>query len=289
MKQKFAKDWAELRSLKKFRSAVDKSELSSALLVGEYAMSPKEPMEPCGIRQCRTAHRNGFIIELKDGSVSHVGGYCGKKHFGATTWKARLRNFRAATKAQAKQTALHEARTKAQAILSAGILRPDGLDRTQKMLAEFDRLPASLRDTLIAKAQDRTPDILRYRSANEKEIREAKFYGKPKPGRISEVVGRLEGLDAILPSRRADRIWRESIPYRIKILDRSSRDSEGDPFEAIRAFELEMANLQKSIADARLFFSNENIRRLSLLPAFQRLGLSTIQTRDVDDFLIEIS
>ena len=64
----------------------------------------------CGIAECGTLHRNGYVIEFVDGRCSHVGRHCGRKHFGASVWKIQLRALKRKEEAAAAAEALLQAK-----------------------------------------------------------------------------------------------------------------------------------------------------------------------------------
>ena len=288
MKRRSATSWEELRALDGFRDAVDKAELNQARLVGEYEMSNASPMQACGIRQCRTKHRKGFIVELVEGAISHVGGYCGKKHFGAA-WKARLRAYREAAKAEAEAIALVEIRGRAENVLCSPLLPPEHLARVRQMLSAFDALPIELRDSLIAKAQDRDPQISRSRPPTPKEISDAKFHGKPRPSQVKDVIGTITGLRAIMRSRRADYLFDDELPAQLDVIRSSLHGGDGDEiFEALRSFNTSKEQLAESIRESLLFFTQENLGQLRMMPASIRLKILSVSVIDHPVFKIEI-
>ena len=288
LKQRTAKSWEELRALDGFRPIVDRDELVKASLVGEYEMSQSAPMQPCGIRQCKTPHRKGFIVELGDHVISHVGGHCGKKHFGAISWKARLRNYRDAAREQAKAEAQSQLRRRAEVLLSNVMNEPSELKEVRVMLSAFDRLPQEIKDSVVSKAQDGISEIIRSRAPNEKEIAEAKFHQQRVPIQIEETIGRLEGIRAVLPSRRADVIFDVSIPDKLNSVRKALGGSSERLDQAMRGYHAAIGDLERAVREAFVFFSNANISQLSLLPSARRVGVKSISTR-ADPWVIEIS
>jgi hypothetical protein len=157
------------------------------------------------------------------------------------------------------------------------------------MLAAFDDLPIELRDSLIAKAQDRDPQISRSRPPTHKEISDAKFHGKPKPTQVKDVIGTIAGLQAILRSRRADYLFDEELPAKLGVIRSSLDDRSGDEvFEAMRSFNASKEQLVQSIRESLLFFTQENLSQLSMLPTSIRLKVLSVSVIEHPVFKIEI-
>ncbi|EKZ3176186.1 TPA: hypothetical protein N0H29_000594 [Pseudomonas aeruginosa] len=51
-------------------------------ILGAYIF-PDTKSVKCGIRNCRTPHRRGYLISTTDGLETNIGNVCGKKHLGA--------------------------------------------------------------------------------------------------------------------------------------------------------------------------------------------------------------
>lgn len=251
-------------------------------------MSTAESMQPCGIRQCRTKHRKGYIIELAAGTVSHVGALCGKKHFGTSNWKVRLKAYREASESEARARAHQEMRARAERLLATPMAAPPDLTRVREMHKAFDLLPAKVRDSIIAKAQDRDGRITRQRPATQEEVKNAKFHGRRIPLEMQETIGNLIGLPGILPSSRADYLWDVAMPAALEAL-RSALDANADDlFLAIREIGALEARIQDAILKALDFFAEENLVQLRLLPTSRLLGIGAVVVHAHPEFRIEL-
>lgn len=68
-----------------YREVLDFGESSGRELLdvlGAYIF-PDTKSVKCGIRNCRTPHRRGYLISTTDGLETNIGNVCGKKHLGA--------------------------------------------------------------------------------------------------------------------------------------------------------------------------------------------------------------
>lgn len=69
-----------------YREVLDFGEKSGRELLeilGAYIF-PDTKSVKCGIRNCRTPHRRGYLISTTDGLETNIGNVCGKKHLGVT-------------------------------------------------------------------------------------------------------------------------------------------------------------------------------------------------------------
>jgi hypothetical protein len=286
--RRLATSWEQLRGLDGFVADVDKSLMISAGVVGEYEMSSATPMQPCGIRQCRTKHRKGFIVELAGGSVSHVGKNCGKKHFGSSNWRVRLKAYRESAQAEAQAEALIQARAQAAKRLSEPLSPPQEMSQVRVMLTAFDSLPPRIRDSLVAKAEDRDGRIIRSRPASEQEMSNAKFRGERVPQTVEEVVGSFLGLKAILRSNRADYLWDVELPNAREALRESLAFDAAAIGLALRELDLSELRLVTSIKDALMFFESSNLSQIPLLPTAVIAGVKRVFVTNTPGFKIRL-
>nr|WP_146219642.1 hypothetical protein [Pseudomonas sp. RW407] len=75
----------DLESRPNYREVLDFGESAGRELLdilGAYIF-PDTKSVKCGIRNCRTPHRRGYLISTTDGLETNIGNVCGKKHLGA--------------------------------------------------------------------------------------------------------------------------------------------------------------------------------------------------------------
>lgn len=127
-----ATTWDELAALPGFRSEqVLVDDMRRGNVVGQYSMKGSE-MRSCGTASCSQSHKHGFIVELVDGTLSHVERICGKTKLGVEFNKMLVR-FRATRKAAAKAQAATAVRDEARAAITG--------KRCQGQLFRIDHVP----------------------------------------------------------------------------------------------------------------------------------------------------
>jgi hypothetical protein len=96
-------------------------------IVGKYELpSDKSAWAKCGVNNCNTAHRLGFVILKKDGQETNIGHECGERETGES-WRDVVATFKRAEDAQARhrtaQTLInerHELIKRAEAAIQVG-------------------------------------------------------------------------------------------------------------------------------------------------------------------------
>lgn len=266
------KSWLDLESVPGFIQGVAPSaRMIQGQLVQDYEMPLAQGERPCGISECRSGHRRGWLVRLPDGHLSHVGKDCGKTHFGAE-WSRQIKQFRADKKSAAQALSLEEARTDVARFIAELLpLSVAEIDELKAMRAAIDELPAQVRDSLEARANDGNPRLYDFRPPTEAEIRMAKFLKQRRPDTVQQEVGKFRGLNALRPSQSIssalDRIERQK-----KNLQAMTNSANADEIRAqsnrLRDMRAELRIIQQQW---RLFFEPSNIAQLIYLHQVQKL------------------
>lgn len=283
------KTWEELWELPGFQNVIGKDDLATARIIAPYHMSSRQRMEPCGIRQCRTKHRNGYVVRLDASQLTNVGHRCGLKHFGERRWKVELQRHKQIEQALAAQRANAEALEAARHAVANHPADVIGLRTAIRLIEAFNALPAALRDSLAARANDNQPVVTRLRPITEAEKKKMEFGGKRViPLDVEEPVGTLLGLVALRQSHRADTLWKRDIPaITARLIEAADRgDAETIPAE-LRAYNAAMQRLDVAIRETDLFFEQRNLDLLPKLQAARRLGISRVVRTANDSLLVE--
>lgn len=266
------KSWLELESIPGFiQGGVASATMTKGDLVQDYEMPLSEGERPCGISECRSDHRRGWLVRLPDGQLSHVGKDCGKKHF-AADWTRQIRQFRADKKATMQAQSLDEARADvARAIAEPIPLSSSEIDELKAMRSAIDELPAQVRDSLEARANEGNPRLFNYRPPTEAEKKSAKFMKQPIPDTVAEEVGKFRGLNALRPSQSVvaalERIVRQTKALQA-MLDTASADELRTQTKRLRDMRVELKSIQNQW---RLFFEPSNIAQMIYLHQVQKL------------------
>src|SRR6266850_2429143 len=72
------KTYEELAARPRFEAVLNQTQHQLKQVLSHYDF---EKLCRCGLSDCRTAHRDGFLVETTDGLETNVGHVCGKKAF----------------------------------------------------------------------------------------------------------------------------------------------------------------------------------------------------------------
>lgn len=272
------KSWLEMEAIPGFIVGDVSSEtMAKGHLVQDYEMPKNQGERPCGIRECRTRHRRGWLVRLTDGQLSHVGKDCGESLFGAE-WSRQIRRVRAEKSADMQAKALAEARSDAAAAIREPVpLSPAEIDELKLMRSAIDELPEQVRYSLEARASDGNPRLYISRPPTEDEIKRAKFLKQNRPHTILEEVGRFKGLNALRPSQSIaaamDRIERQKRNLEAAMKNESS-DELRTQTKRLRDMRQELRAIQHQW---RLFFEPSNVALMIYLHQVQKLYAKAVR------------
>jgi hypothetical protein len=278
--------WGELFALPDFvRGSVHRDLMTKGVLVGDYEMSPREGMKPCGIEECETDHRYGFIVRMPDNRLSHVGRYCGKKHFGEN-WNRVRKALSVARKQIAKEQAIVELKVAIQAMLDSWPAFDSAqLRAARSALAEFDQLPEKLRSTLEIRASEGDVAVPGWRAPTEDEKKKAKFLGLKKLDRITFERGPLQGLRGIYSKTRVDDLLDRQSPALVRAAKSLIADPDADS-EALNSMRRRLLSfpgeVESSLRKLHAFLDNNNLMVATYLLAAQDLGIEELRYEATD-------
>lgn len=108
-------------------------------IVGKYELpSDKAAWAKCGVNNCNTPHRFGFVIRKKDGQETNIGHECGERETGES-FRDVVATFRRAEDAQArKRTAQTLVEDKANLISRAELAAKAGREQAVRLRAFLD-------------------------------------------------------------------------------------------------------------------------------------------------------
>src|ERR1700682_1336953 len=189
--------------------AIDPIEV--AKFIGDYTF---REAEPCGLADCQTRHKNGFVALSSSGVAFLVGHICGKRRWQvvysehANRYHARQRFI--AISGQIANAVAQESAIKLH-LRELYDRTPHGLKCVaQARLALARSLPDSIYERLMKMARRGETQVSRQRLAtpDERELRRLTGSGVPDsvPIYVEEVVGSLDGLMSIREDIDAARV-----------------------------------------------------------------------------------
>lgn len=279
--------WEELFSISNLSdSYIPRDQMINGKIVGDYEMDPRSGLRPCGIAQCHTDHRRGYIVELDNGVRSYVGKDCGKSKFGAD-WQKMRKTFSMEKHKLSKDRAIRALRSG----LRDQIDNWRSLDNKETawaraLLKAFDEIPDTVRKAIEIRANSADPSIFELRQETPEEVRLRAFRENhahnrlPQPKTITVSRGRLRGLAALRSSARLDNIINVETPVLLQRAKALVSNDSSTPDE-LGAMSKELSNIEgrigRCIEQLRQFVDTQNLDLLPFILALQQHGVKSVR------------
>lgn len=236
---------------------------------------------PCGLSNCRTPHKRGFLVVATDGRETNLGRVCGKREFGAD-FQSLSKIFVAAERAQRNREFLWEVKNKLPTITAevaafkAGDYSAGWVNtRISHLTGKSGSLPQPIVNAVrqVVRRSDGALMIQRTATKEERETLAAasEVTGLDRRNRISDFmevpVGQLDGFAALAPGNGLREILGTIEPF-LSTLTEADIDSLAD--RQLRELskmggELEpnLERLRNVVAAGKRLLVRQNIQQLS--------------------------
>jgi hypothetical protein len=261
----------------------------SGTLIGDYEMDPKTGFRPCGIAQCHTDHRHGYVVALSSGFLSYVGRNCGKSQFGAE-WSRMRSAFSRQKREQSKAEALRQLRTGLHNVLNDWpSLETESTTWARSVLRAFDRLPEPIREALESRARAGDASVPGSRYETDDEIKRRVFRENrdskklPPPQMIRFERGPLRGLVALRPTMRSDHLLDAALPALLreaKALAESEAATPDDIGKMNKRLSDIVKQISNGVAQLREFIDGDNLALLRFIRPIQLVGVTAVRFDD---------
>lgn len=282
------KTWEELYALPRYVSVISKDEVTLGKLRGPYGMQDQRK-EKCAIKECRTPHWTGRIVQLGDGRLTGIGHRCGKKYF-PDQWTDLIRESNVQDAAENARAVVLSMQVRAEELLARlGEIRQD-IDKHYKLKAQFEKnVPASIVDEVRARASrsDSTIVMSRKLSEREREIARATGQASAKYGVEDRVIGNIAGLAIFQTNNDLVQIAEQQIR---PICQRGAR---GEPDKKLPKYVADCAPLldriNRVLFASSQFFAEDNLKQLLRLAKARAVRLEDIGVNGLGDIYVKRS
>lgn len=263
-------EFSVLLGRERFVEVLDQKEHKLKQVLTDYSFPT---LVPCGLANCRTPHRDGFLVETEDGLETNVGHVCGRRAFG--------KSFDIARSAYQRLRDLQDLRDRARALteqLPDLERRVDDLYTTRFGVRWIERIRAAL-DRLLG--HDLFDDLCVFQRRGDLEVYEERERTKAEIDRIVEqtrqkreqvrferrMIGRLEPMPwATFDFKGQLRMGLVEDLRRLSLLDLERVET---PVLRARVKKLDgvedrMSAAQDAITAAARFFEPSNLQLLAL-------------------------
>lgn len=188
----------EFQSRPAWQDGLDHSAHKLLRIIGDYSLSAKEQL-PCGLKGCRTAHQNGYVVETVDGLETHIGNNCGKRYFNLT-WGELKAMFKRAEEDRDRQAWLDGVLAQREALLAKTKVVLQGViaatTKVDEIIEKIDK-EAVIKAAFLAAA--RSGGAIQVQRKVDTDIAAAMSLSQRQQTSL-ETIGRIEGVEvAIVP------------------------------------------------------------------------------------------
>ena len=270
--------WDDIESRAGFTPVLDPKAIKLREIIGRYSF----PFEiPCGLSNCRTPHKHGFLVVATDGRETNLGRICGKREFG-TDFQSLSKVFVEAERAQRNRDFLWEIKHRLPGItaelssLKAGERGAGWMNsRISQLTGKSGSLPYPIVNA-VRQVVRRGDGALMIQRAASKEEREAlaaatEVTGLDRRNRVSDFVevqaGQLDGFVALSASNGLREILGAIEPFVTtltdadidNLLDKQLRELSKTGAD----LEPNLGRLRMVVAAGKRLLVRENLQQLS--------------------------
>jgi hypothetical protein len=279
--------WDDIESRPGFTPMADPKTIKLKEIIGRYIF----PFDiPCGLSNCRTPHKHGFLVVATDGRETNIGRDCGKREFG-TDFRSLSRVFVAAERAQRNREFLSELRNRLPAVAAEVTAFKAGEHgagwvntRINQLTGKSGSLPQPIVNAVRQVVRRGDGALMTQRTAT-KEEREAlaaaaEVTGLDRRNRISDFVevqvGQLEGFAALAPGNVLRDILAAIEPFLSALAD---ADIDSLPDKQLRELSKAGADLEPNLERLRTAVAAG--RRLMVRQNIQQLAVFLVRREDI--------
>lgn len=193
--------WEELYETAGFVKALDPKTAQLKEIIGVYSFSTREP---CGLKNCKQPHGNGYLVATSDGSVTNLGSVCGKRAFSVVFTSLR-KIFDKELRAKERRERLEALQNRMPAIIERFLCLRDRAKPLYKAATTLrgSGVPQPIADAVkrMVRSGDGAITTSRKGTKHEREIALESGVARPDmPYYVTETVGRLNNLGALQSS-----------------------------------------------------------------------------------------
>lgn len=263
-------NWDEVFERPGFKQNIDKGKINLKHIIGSYEK------EPCGLKDCRTPHKRGYLVVCEGGIETNIGNKCGKREFGVdfTNMEKKFkRDINAIAFREAIQTAIFQVenfRAEIAKILKNGGNKAFG---SMRDLATTNNIfSAPIRLGLKKRALKKDVNIVLKREATKEEVEDIEAierrkidYSKDNPVYIEIGSERIIGLSAFVDYAKIKSVLVQDVPVMLSQLEMLEPDklnySELQRWnKLINQLDRQFREVREIIEDCQRFVRTDNIQ-----------------------------
>lgn len=266
------KSWDDMLETPGFERDIDPKNVRLKEIIGVYAFDTKQP---CGLKNCRQPHGNGYLVTTTNGQVTNLGSVCGKNNFSVTF--TQLRNtFDRDFRAKERRERLEMLKSRLPGILS----RTDSIKTEvtpfyaaiRHISGKSGSLPQAIVNAVRNMRRSGDGAITMTRKATNEERDLAIATGNAREGTpfyVTQTVGRLSNIGAIA-SAEAIRTTLQELEPELRRLQSSDvetlSDKEARHIDKLTGgLDSRLDELQLAADSLKIFATQQNLSQLMVL------------------------
>ncbi len=260
--------WEELYETPGFVRALDPKAVQIKEIIGVYSFGTREP---CGLKNCRQPHGNGYVVTTTDGNVTNLGNVCGNRAFSVAFTNLR-KIFDKDLQAKERRERLEVLQSRLPTIVARFQDLRDEAKPLYKaaMNLRGTGVPQSIADAIKRMVRSGDGAITKNRKGTKQEQEIALESGAARPGMpyyVTETIGRLSNLGALQASETIRTTIMELEPAlnRLQECDVSKlADKEARHLDkATGGLDSKLDQIEQVVTSLRAFVSPQNISQLA--------------------------
>lgn len=257
-----------------FSPEIGPTEQTFSELLGDYKLPKKASAMKCARSQCRQPHWYGFVARTASGKVVPIGNVCGTEQFGAAFDYARdafndeIERQSREDEAKRRFERTRQLRNQAELLLSPG----GSVESFERAMQSFlDQCSARIAADLYERALRGQAVIEVDRELTKDERDALPQTGKKRPRFVTEVVGRLDGLQALKLPRPRDLLQHQMLSGITRFDDETPGSLAGNKqlyrqqLDFVSRLEDSMRTVEGRLEAGARFFQTNNLRLLRFL------------------------
>jgi hypothetical protein len=261
--------WEDIYETSGFEKSLDPKQMQLKEIIGVYAF---ETMQPCGLKNCRQPHANGYLVTTTKGQVTNIGNICGKRNFSvaftdlkrtfdrdlvAKERRERLEILQ--SRLPALFTALEEVKNRALPYYAA----------IRHLTGDSGAMPRVIVEAVRNMRRSGDGAVNLYRKATKQEHELAIATGVARQGApyyVQETVGRLSNLGALSASNSMRQLLQELEPALLHLKEAdvaSMKEKDARKIDKVTAgLDTRLEQLAESATSIESFVTKANLGQL---------------------------
>lgn len=263
------KSWEDMFGTPGFERDIDPKQVHLKEIIGVYAFDSKQP---CGLKNCRQPHGNGYLVTTTDGRVTNLGSVCGKNNFSVAftrLQKAFDRDFRAKERRERLESLKFRMPSIFSRIEAIKIVANPLYTAIRHLAGDSGSLPRAIIDFVRNMRRGGDGAIVRTRKATKEEYEYAIETGNARKGTpyyVPETIGRITNVSAMSAAATLKNALHELEPALRKLETTNvdvMQDKDARHIDKLTAgLDSKLDQLQQAADSLKLFATRQNLSQL---------------------------